>query len=142
MPTQISPMLAVSDPAAAIDFYIRAFGAEVRWQIGDPAEVAGLTIDGAEFFLARESPPRTRSPELAGCTTVRIELFVDDPHAAQAKAIAAGASLGSPVEVHAHALAGGGQPLRMLQGGIIDPFGHVWLIGKVGDGDTDDEAPE
>jgi len=45
-------MLAVSDPGGAIDFYSRAFGAEVRWCIGEPAEVAGLSIDGAEFFLA------------------------------------------------------------------------------------------
>jgi uncharacterized glyoxalase superfamily protein PhnB len=129
MPMQISPMLAVSDPPAAIDFYQRTFGAEVRWAIGDPVAVAGLAIGGAEFFLAHESPPNTRSPEAAGHTTVRIELFVDDPQAVQAKAIAAGATLGSDVEERTHELAGGGT-LRMLQGGVVDPFGHVWLIGK------------
>src|SRR5437868_4048153 len=119
-------MLAVSDPAAAIDFYKRAFGADERWRIGDPAEVAGLSIDGAEFFLARENPPRTRSPEAAEHTTVRIELFVADPHAVQQRAIAAGAREGSPIEEHAHTLAGQPEPLRMLQGGVIDPFGHLW----------------
>jgi PhnB protein len=130
MATQISPMLAVSDPQAAIDFYSRAFGAEIRWQIGDPVAVAGLSVGGAEFFLAQENPPKTRSPEQAGGqTTARIELFVDDPPGVQAKAIEAGATLGSPVEERAHELAGGGT-LRMLQGGVIDPFGHVWLIGK------------
>jgi uncharacterized glyoxalase superfamily protein PhnB len=128
--TQISPMLAVSDPAAAIDFYKRAFGAEERWRIGDTAEVAGLTIDGAQFFLARENPPRTRSPEATGHTTVRIELFVDDPHAVQQKAIAAGARAGSPVEEHTHPVVGQREPMRVLQGGVIDPFGHVWLIGR------------
>jgi uncharacterized glyoxalase superfamily protein PhnB len=122
-------MLAVSHPPAAIDFYQRAFGAEVRWAIGDPTAVAGLSIGGAEFFLAQENPPKTRSPEGAGHTTVRIELFVDDPHAVQAKAIAAGATLGSAVEEREHELAGGGT-LRMVQGGVIDPFGHVWLIGR------------
>jgi PhnB protein len=130
MATQISPMLAVSNPAAAIEFYRRAFGAEPRWQIGEPTEVAGLTIGAAEFFLARENPPKTRSPELAGHVTSRIELFVDDPAAVQAKAIAAGAREGSPVVEHTHALAGGGPPMRMLQGGVVDPFGHVWLIGR------------
>lgn len=130
MPTQISPMLAVSDPVAAIDFYQRAFGAEVRWGVGEPTAVAGMSIGGAEFFLAHENPPTTRSPEGAGHTTVRIELFVDDPHAVQAKAIAAGATLGSPVEEHTHELAGSGGMMRMLQGGVLDPFGHVWLIGK------------
>ncbi len=128
--TQISPMLAVSDAAAAIDFYGRAFGAEERWRIGDPAVVAGLTIDGAELFLAQESPPHgTRSPDVAGHTTARIELFVEDPQATQQRAIAAGGREGSAVEERKHALADGGT-LRMMQGGVIDPFGHVWLIGK------------
>jgi PhnB protein len=124
-------MLAVSDPQTAIDFYKRAFGTEERWRIGDPAEVAGLSIDGAEFFLAPESPDRgTRSPDTAGHTTVRIELFVDDPHAVQQRAIAAGAREGSPIEEHTHTIAGQPEPMRMLQGGVIDPFGHKWLIGR------------
>ena len=128
--TQISPMLAVSDPAVAIDFYRRAFGAELRWRIGEPAEVAGLRIEGAEFFLARENPPATRSPDAAGHVTVRIELFVGDPEALQARAIAAGAREGNAVREHTHTLVGGGEPMRMLQGSVIDPFGHVWLVGK------------
>jgi uncharacterized glyoxalase superfamily protein PhnB len=128
--TQISPMIAVSDPGAAIAFYIRAFGAEVRWQIGQPPEVAGLTIDGAEFFLARANPPRTQSPDVAGHTSVRIELFVDDPHAVQARAIASGAHAGNAVEERHHRIEGQSRELRMLQGGVVDPFGHVWLIGK------------
>ena len=62
--------------------------------------------------------------------TARIELFVDDPAAVQARAIAAGAREGNPVLERTHTLVGGREPLRMLQGGVIDPFGHVWLIGK------------
>lgn len=131
MSTRISAMLAVSDPAAAIDFYTRAFGAELLWQIGEPAQVAGLSIDGAPFFLAQHTPSRgTVSPETAGHTTVRIELFVDDPHAVQERAIAAGAREGSPVTEHTHDTVDSPSPLRMLQGGVTDPFGHIWLIGK------------
>ena len=130
MSAQISPMLAVSDPAAAIDFYRRAFGAEVRWRIGEPAEVAGLTINGADVFLARENPPATRSPELAGHTTVRIELFVDDPRAVHAQAVAAGAHPRNPIEEHAHETISASVNLRTLQGAVTDPFGHVWLIGR------------
>ena len=129
--TQISPMLAVSDPAAAIDYYKRAFGAEELWRIGDPAEVAGLSVEGAQFFLARQTPSRgTVAPDDAGHTTVRIELFVDDPHAVQDRAITAGAREGSPVTEHTHDTIGAQSQLRMLQGGVIDPFGHHWLIGK------------
>jgi PhnB protein len=131
MGTQISPMLAVSDVPAAIDFYKRAFGAEVSWQLGEPAAVAGMTIEGAEFYLAEESPPYgTQSPDTAGYTTVRIELFVDDPRATQARAIAAGATEASPVEEHTYPTTGPRPIGRMLQGGVRDPFGHRWLPGK------------
>ncbi|MGB2694053.1 MAG: VOC family protein [Dehalococcoidia bacterium] len=130
MGTQISPMLAVSDPDAAIDFYKRAFGAEELWRIGQPAEVAGLSIGGARLFLARENPPATRSPDSAGHTTVRIELFDDDPQGVHDRAMAAGARNGSRVEERTHQTIGPRTTLRMLQGSVIDPFGHVWLIGK------------
>ena len=68
MPTEISPMLAVSDGSAAIEFYRRAFGAEVLWQLGSGADViAGLAIEDAKFFLAHEEPEYgTRGPDRAG----------------------------------------------------------------------------
>ena len=53
MPTQISPMLAVSDGNTAIEFYKAAFGATVLWRLGGGHVVAGLEIDGAPFFLAQ-----------------------------------------------------------------------------------------
>jgi len=129
---QISPMLAVADGGAAIEFYQRAFGATLLWRLGDGRHlVAGLAIDDAKFFLATESPPHgTRAPSSAGFTTVRIELFVDDPVAVHKQAVAAGATDHSPVEEHTH-LTTGSQPIeRMLQGAVVDPFGHLWLIGK------------
>jgi PhnB protein len=131
MPTQICPMLAVSDGNAAIEFYERAFGARLLWRIGGGHVVAGLEVDGAPFFLAHESPPHgTRSPVTAGFTTVRIELFVDDPAAAAKRALAAGATLHSPLEEHEHATDGPRPIRRMLQGAVLDPWGHLWLIGK------------
>jgi PhnB protein len=133
MGTQISPMLAVSDGNAAIDFYKAAFGATVLWHLdGGGHVVAGLSIDGAEFFLAHESPPHgTRGPDSAGFTTVRIELFVDDPIAVHRQALAAGASEHSPVREHQHATIGPRPISRMLQGAVVDPFGHLWLVGKI-----------
>jgi PhnB protein len=132
MKTQISPMLAVGDGAAAIAFYSAAFGATVLWQLGDGGHiVAGLEIDGAEFFLATESPNSgTRGPASAGFTTVRIELFVEDPVAVQRKALLAGASEHSPVLEHEHPPTGPQPITRMLQGAVLDLFGHMWLIGK------------
>jgi len=128
---RISPMLAVSDGAAAIAFYQAAFGADLLWRLGDEHVVAGLSVQGANFFLATESAEfGTRSPGGAGFTSVRIELFVDDPEAAQRRALAAGAVLRSPVEEHTYPTTGPQPIRRMLQGSVIDPFGHMWLIGK------------
>lgn len=126
-------MLAVSDGSAAIDFYQRAFGAEVTWQLGSgPDAIAGLTIAGAQFFLAQESPEYgTRAPDRAGFTTVRIELFVDDPIEVHRRALEAGASDHSPVKEHEHETVGPRPIRRMLQGAVIDPFGHMWLVGKI-----------
>jgi PhnB protein len=132
MATEIAVMLAVTDGDAAVEFYRRAFGAEVYWTIGEGGHiVAGLAIGGARFFLATESPEYgTRGPSSAGFTTVRIELFVDDPVAVNAKAVAAGAKQRSEVQEHNYQTVGPKPIGKMLQGSVVDPFGHLWLIGK------------
>jgi len=132
MATEITVMLAVTDGEAAVAFYQKAFGAEVYWTIDAGGHiVAGLAIGGARFFLSTESPEYgTRGPSAAGFTTVRIELFVDDPVAVQAKAVAAGAKLRNEVQEHQYDTVGPKPIGKMLQGAVIDPFGHMWLIGK------------
>ena len=130
---QISPTLAVNDGNAAIEFYKTAFGATVLWRLGGEEDVvAGLSVQGAQFFLATEAPAYgTRSPAGAGFTTVRIELFVDDPVAVHRQAVAAGVIEKDPVREHTHTTAGPSPIKRMLQGAVLDPFGHIWLIGKI-----------
>lgn len=132
LPPQISPMLAVADAEAAIRFYQAAFDARVLWSLGNSEHmVARLDVHGAPFFLATEAPPYgTRGPAAAGFTTVRIELFVDDPEAVHRQALATGATLADPVREHTHATVGPSPIRRMLQGAVIDPSGHRWLIGK------------
>jgi PhnB protein len=126
-------MLAVRDGNAAIEFYDAAFGAAVLWRLGSGGHVvAGLSIHGAQFFLAQESPPYgTRDPAAVGFTTVRIELFVDNPVAVHRRALAAGAVERSPVVEHKHSTTGPRPIRQMLQGALVDPFGHMWLIGKI-----------
>ncbi len=129
---QISPMLAVADGNAAIEFYQAAFDATVLWRLGDEHVVAGLSVHGAQFFLSTESPEYgTRGPAGAGFTTVRIELFVSDPVAVHARALDAGAVERSPVVEHTYPTAGPRPVRRMLQGSLLDPFGHMWLVGKI-----------
>jgi catechol 2,3-dioxygenase-like lactoylglutathione lyase family enzyme len=52
MGTQISPMLAVSDGNAAIDFYKAAFGATLLWHLGTSSPDCRLT---ARSFFSRTS---------------------------------------------------------------------------------------
>jgi len=132
MAIQIAPMLAVSNGPAAVEYYRSAFGAKLLWQLGEGEIVAGLEIGGAKFFLAQESPEHgTRGPASVGFTTVRIELFVDDPITVQEQALAAGATEHSQV-TEEYFVTQGPEPVRRItQGAVVDPFGHIWLIGKI-----------
>jgi PhnB protein len=116
-------MLSVRRGSEAIEFYKSAFGADVVYRIEAPdgAVVARLSADGAEFWLADESPENKNfSPETLGGCTVRMVMIVEDPDAAFAKAVAAGAVIVWPVEnQHGWRI-----------GRVVDPFGHHWEIGK------------
>jgi PhnB protein len=126
-------MLAVRDAEAAIRFYQVAFGAELLWRLGDHSDiVAGLSIDGAELYLASESPEfGTRGPDGARFTTVRIELFVENPVAVYQRAISHGGKELNPVTEDRFEMSGPRPIRRILQGALLDPFGHIWLVGKI-----------
>ena len=72
----ISLMVAVPDARTATDWYRRALGATELWNLGS---VVGLEIEGAPFFLAEPANNGWDSPKAIGTTTVRVEVFVDDP---------------------------------------------------------------
>jgi len=116
----ISLMLAVQSAPDAADWYKRALGARELWSLGS---VVGLEIDGAPFFL-HEDMTGFASPVALGTTTVRVEVFCDDPDALIARAVAAGAA-GSPEQTKDHVAPWGVH----RQGGFTDPFGHRWLVG-------------
>jgi PhnB protein len=120
MATSIQPWLAVSDGAAAVDFYHRAFGAAVLEQLtSDAAEpvVAQLTIGGAPFWIQHD-PENT--PIVRGAGAVRMILAVDDPAAWFERAVTAGAAVVGPVS-DAHG---------WRTGRVTDPFGHDWELSR------------
>jgi PhnB protein len=124
MKTTIKPVLSVRNGSAAIDFYINAFGAEELMRVtgDDGSVVAELSIDGAAFFLADESPSNGNfSPETIGGNSIRLELSVEDPDIVFAKALAAGAKEIYPVA---------DQDYGFRLGRLADPFGHHWEISK------------
>ena len=56
--TSHAPMLSVREGARAVEFYKAAFGAVETYRVESPdgAVVSRLAIDGAEFWVADESP--------------------------------------------------------------------------------------
>jgi len=117
----ISVMLAVPDAEAAAAWYIRALGAIELWNLGS---VVGLTVEGAPFFLGEPENNGWDTPAAVGSRTVRVEVFVDDPDTFIDRAVAAGAD-GSIDEIRNHEAPWGVH----RQGGFVDPFGHLWLVG-------------
>jgi PhnB protein len=123
MKTSIAPMLSVRKGASAIVFYEAAFGAGVVYRVDAPdgAVVAQLSVDGAEFWVADESPEHQNfSPESLGGGTVRMVMVVEDPDLAFERAVAAGAAVVWPV----------GNRHGWRLGRVVDPYGHHWEIGK------------
>jgi len=117
----ISLMLGVPDAPAAAAWYMEALGASELWSLGS---VIGLEVEGAPFFLAEPEGNGWSSPSDVRTTTVRVEVFVDDPDRFVARAVAAGAD-GSRDTVRDHEMLWG----THRQGAFFDPFGHLWLVG-------------
>jgi PhnB protein len=116
-------MLSVRRGAQAVDFYKAAFAAVEVFRIDSDtgAVVAQLSVEGAGFWVADESPDHKNfSPESLGGGTVRMILTVDDPDAMFARAVAAGATSVTPVA----------EQYGWRLGRVVDPFGHHWEIGK------------
>jgi PhnB protein len=121
--TGIAPMLSVRNGAKAVEFYKGAFGAGELFRLdGDGGSVvAQLSVGGAEFWVADESPEHLNfSPESLGGGSVRMVMTVEDPDAVFDRAVAAGATVVSPVK----------NDYGWRLGRIVDPFGHHWEIGK------------
>src|SRR4051812_5721382 len=123
--TVVAPQLSVRNGRAAVEFYKTAFGARELHRVGgvDGHEdvVSQLAVGDAAFWVADESPDHGNfSPETLGGGTVRMLLVVDDPDAAIAQAVTAGAREVYPAEnEHGWRL-----------GRIEAPFGHHWEIGR------------
>jgi PhnB protein len=120
--TSIAPWLSVRESAQAMEFYKKAFGATetYRMDIPDGGVVARLSIEGAEFWLADESPTHGNfAPESAGGVSVRMILTVANPDAVFARAVAEGATQIYPV----------GEEHGWRLGRVVDPYGHHWEIG-------------
>ena len=118
--TVVTATLSVRDWSGAMDFYKAAFGAVELYRV-EGGGVGQLAVNGAEFWVAEESPEHLNlSPESLGGCSVRMLLLVEDPHAMQAQAVKAGAAELLPVS----------EAYGWRLGRVRDPFGHHWEIGR------------
>jgi uncharacterized glyoxalase superfamily protein PhnB len=121
---EVYAYLCVSDAAAALDFYQRAFGAREKFRLTEPSGRIGhaeLLFGTMIVMLSDEYPEYgIRSASSIGATAVTIHLHVDDADAMIAQAVKAGATL----EREASDAFYGER-----SGAVRDPFGHRWLIG-------------
>jgi PhnB protein len=125
VPTQngpiISLMLAVPDAPTAAEWYKRALGAKELWNLGS---VIGLEVEGAPFFIGQPANNGWEIPHKVGSTTLRVEVFCENPDEVIARAVEAGANA-SFHEIRDHQMPWGVH----RQGGFVDPFGHIWFVG-------------
>jgi PhnB protein len=123
----IVPHLVVRGAAEAIDFYIRAFGAEevARMTMPDGKGImhAELKIGNARIFICDETPTMERwvSPKSLNGTTVTLNLWTDNSEQLFAQAVKAGAKVVMPL---ADMFWGD------RYGRVTDPFGHEWAIAQ------------
>jgi len=118
----LSPMLAIRDAAAAVEFYKRAFGAVEVMRLTDPSGklVHGeFTIGNALVMVAEENPEYNRSPMTLGGTSVILNVYVPDVDALFERAVAAGAKVIFPLS---------NQFYGDRTGRLEDPFGHMWIF--------------
>jgi PhnB protein len=121
--SSIAPMLSVRHGAEALAFYKAAFGAIETFKLESPdgAVVARLAVDGAEFWVADESPTHANfSPQSLNGSTTRMIFTTADPDALFARALAAGAQQIVAMEDN----------YGWRLGRVVDPYGHHWEIGR------------
>jgi PhnB protein len=123
------PHLVVDDAAAAIDFYVKAFGATEYIRMPGPEGKlihAALDINGTMVMLNDDFPEATggksTTPTALGGSPVTIHMqFADDVDARFQRALDAGATVIAPLE---------DQFWGDRYGVVRDPFGHQWSLGQ------------
>jgi PhnB protein len=120
----VTPYLIVKGASAALDFYTRAFGAQVLFRMDQPDGRVGhaeFQIGDSRIMMADEFPEMgAKAPSTLGGSPVSLLIYTEDVDALFARAVAAGAKVTRPLENKFYGD-------RM--GSLDDPFGHQWHLG-------------
>ncbi|PWR20193.1 VOC family protein [Zavarzinia aquatilis] len=128
-----TPYLIVDGAAAAIDFYVAAFGATELFRIAAPGDRIGhaeLRLGRGVIMLADPFPEMgALPPEKGKPVPVSFVFYCADVDAVAARAVALGARLRGAIEDKFY-----GDRMASL----IDPFGHCWHVST----HVEDVAPD
>ena len=120
----LSAYLIVPNSVEAIEFYTKAFGAELVTRMpgpdGNSTIHAELTIGDSILMLTDENPQwNMKSPITLGGCTATMHLYVEDADAVYNQAVAAGCQVLAPIA-------------DMFWGDrfgkVADPYGHHWGV--------------
>lgn len=119
----VTPYLVIEDVRRALEFYARAFDAQLVLRMDLPdgkIAHAEIQIGDSRIMLSDAMPEwQTKGPKALGGTPVSLMVYVPDCDAVFARAIAAGAQAAMPVQ---------DQFYGDRSGTVIDPFGHKWHL--------------
>ncbi len=134
MTSPLTPRLIVTDAAKALQFYAAAMGAKEleRYQTPDGRIVhAAFELpNGAVVALAEEDARYCNvAASSLEASPVMLNCMVEDPDGTAAAMAEHGAEILIPIDdrFYGH-----------REGRVRDPFGHLWIIGKV----TEELSPE
>lgn len=129
----ITAHLMVREGPKAVEFYHKAFGAQVLGVHKTPdgkVMHATLKVGDSQFMLADEFPGMSNpAAQTLGGSPVVLNLYVEDVDTLFNQAVAAGAKVTMPLS---------NQFWGDRYGQIVDPFGHSWALGS----HIEDVAPE
>ncbi len=120
----VTPYLTIRDAKAAVEFYRRAFGAELTMKLTMPDGSyahAEITIGDCHLMMAEENPQwGNTSPQTLNGSPVSFMVYVPDVDAAFKRALDAGCTQVRPVE---------NQFYGDRTGTLKDPYGFQWSLG-------------
>jgi PhnB protein len=121
----VQPHMTVHDAKAAIDFYVKAFGAVEQFRLVEPSGKVGhaeIKIGDSLLMLNDEYPDfGARCPAAIGGSPVAFRIEVADADAAVERAVEAGATMVRPVQDEFY-----GDRMGM----VACPFGYRWSLAQ------------
>ncbi len=119
----VAPRLIVSDGDQALDFYAKAFGVEPtdRMYVDGQLVNAHVRLGDTDIGVTQEDGGLNRSPSALSGSPVAISVTVTDVDAAAQRFLDAGGTTAIEVD---------DRPYGRRDGRLIDPSGHIWILGQ------------